>query len=113
MHEAFSGVQQKNRGIIYAAQKGTPVYATAAGVVKKIHRNGPNGLCIDIIHKNSVTTKYSHIESVIVREGIRVKKGQQIGTVGESGWTVGPQLLYEILKNGKPVDPTLLVQEEQ
>jgi len=109
--DSFSGVKRRNSGITFAAPLGTAVVATASGSVYRVYRNGANGLTVELAHAHRVTTRYSHLGRAAVAKGKRIKKGEQIGTVGETGWSVGPQLLYEITKNGKPVDPTLLVQE--
>lgn len=107
----FSGVSLKNRGITFAAPKGTAVIATAAGTIRQIGREGQRGLFVEIDHGNNCITRYSHLETATISRGKTVLKGQTIGKVGESGWSVGPQLLYEITKNGKPVDPSPLIKE--
>lgn len=111
INESFSGVQQRCNGIVFAAPKGTSVYSTAAGIVEENGKHPQKGKYLIIRHENSLVTSYSHLETLLVAKGERVKKSEIIGRVGQSGRCVGPQLLYELTKNGKSVDPTLLIQE--
>lgn len=96
-------------GIDMTARQGTPVYATGDGVVRVATRNAEGyagyGVVAMIDHGFGFQTLYAHMASVSVRPGQRVKRGEQIGTVGSSGMSSGSHLHYEVILNGKKVDP--------
>lgn len=95
-------------GVDFAAARNTPVYATANGKVKlsKIsYEQTGYGNQVEIDHGNGYVTKYAHLESIMVKKGEEVKRGQVIGLVGNSGGSVAPHLHYEVIKEGKKVNP--------
>ena len=96
-------------GIDLTASTGTPIYATGDGVVRVATRNAEGyagyGVVAMIDHGFGFQTLYAHMASVSVRPGQRVKRGEQIGTVGSSGMSSGSHLHYEVILNGKKVDP--------
>lgn len=95
-------------GIDVAMPRGTPVIATAAGTVQQLKRSDLQagyGNYIEVDHGHGVVTRYAHLEDIDVKFGAKVVKGQVIGTVGTSGGSVAPHLHYEILRDGKNVDP--------
>ncbi len=96
-----------HRGVDYAADAGTPIMATADGVVQ--HRGGLGGLgnAVVIRHANGFTTRYGHMSRFAsdVTLGSRVRQGDVIGFVGSTGLATGPHLHYEMLRNGTHVDP--------
>ena len=101
-------VEKQHNGIDLAAEKGTPVMATAAGIVVKVEYKKPGkgyGRKIVIQHNETYATLYAQLSEFKVTEGEKVSKGQVIGLVGSSGVSTGPHLHYEIRKNGEPVDP--------
>jgi murein DD-endopeptidase MepM/ murein hydrolase activator NlpD len=91
------------------APDGTPVYATADGLVRKVklnHTEGKGyGRYIIIDHENGYSTLYSQLSKYNVKEGNEVKQGDIIGYVGSSGISTGPHLHYEVMKDGENVDP--------
>jgi murein DD-endopeptidase MepM/ murein hydrolase activator NlpD len=99
-------------GIDLSAPTGTPIIATAAGVVVKSERDGAYGNVVEIDHGNGILTRYAHAQRLLVRRGQRVERGQEIATVGSTGLSVGPHLHYEIHVNGTPVDPLTYVIPE-
>lgn len=103
--DPFTGLEKKYTGVAFSALVGTEVHSTADGVVKKAYSDTFKGNCIEISHGNGITTVYNHLAGLSVPVGRSVKKGQRIGAVGESGWSVGPMVHYEIRKNGKAIDP--------
>ena len=93
-------------GIDIVAKKNTPVYAAASGVaIKSKFFNGKAGNSVEIKHKYGFRTKYFHLSIFIVKNGEKVRKGQIIGFLGTTGASTGPHLHYELLKNGKHINP--------
>lgn len=96
-------------GIDMTARPGTPVYATGDGVVRVASRNPQGysgyGIVVVVDHGFGFKTLYAHLNSATVRVGRKVKRGEQIGTVGSSGLSSGSHLHYEVILNGKQVDP--------
>lgn len=94
-----------HKGQDISAPSGTPIYATADGivVVAKWVRGYGNGIYID--HGNGITTRYGHLSRIDVAEGQAVKRGQHIGLVGSTGRSTGPHLHYEVRINGQPTSP--------
>jgi murein DD-endopeptidase MepM/ murein hydrolase activator NlpD len=96
---------RKHEGVDITAPRGTPVYATADGVVA--NKKSPSGYGITVIidHGYSYETLYAHLSKSVVRPGQKVKRGQLIGHVGNTGFSLGPHLHYEVWRNGNPVNP--------
>ncbi|NDB02786.1 MAG: M23 family metallopeptidase, partial [Flavobacteriaceae bacterium] len=92
-------------GTDFAAPVGTPILATADGVVTKAERRGGNGIYVKIKHNATYETQYLHMKKYKVRRGQRVKQGEVIGWVGMTGNTSGPHVCYRFWKNGRQVDP--------
>ncbi len=92
-------------GIDIANQAGTPVYATAKGVVSKQDYDTGYGKRLIINHENGYETVYAHLYSYLVRVGEEVSKGQIIGLMGNSGRSTGPHLHYEVRRNEEKLNP--------
>lgn len=103
--DPFTGTVKMHEGIDIAAPVGTPIIATADGIVKKVQRTNDFGIVIEINHNNDLTTMYAHLQNPKVISGQSVKRGDIIGFVGTSGKITGPHLHYEIRIAGVPVDP--------
>ena len=88
----------------FAAAMNEPVYATASGKVIFAGDNGNLGLVAEIDHGGFIT-RYAHLARIAVKKGASVRKSETIGFVGNTGNSSGPHLHYEIMYNGKPVDP--------
>lgn len=101
--------RQLHRGIDLKAKTGTPVLATADGVVIFAGMDGLYGIAVRIQHANGYVTAYTHLSSHQVKVGQDVELGQTIAAVGSTGASTAPHLHYEILKNDKPVDPLALL----
>lgn len=94
-------------GVDIACDYGTPIRATADGIVTTAGWNsGGYGNMVDINHGNGIVTRYGHASSVVVTAGQQVKRGQIIAYVGSTGFSTGPHVHYEVRINGRPVDPT-------
>tara|TARA_B100000029_G_scaffold510831_1_gene603311 strand:- start:365 stop:1753 length:1389 start_codon:yes stop_codon:yes gene_type:complete len=101
------GYDLMHKGVDFAAPKGTPVFAAGNGTIEFAGRNGNYGKYIRIRHNNSYKTAYAHLNGYnkgIVR-GARVKQGEIIGFVGSTGRSTGPHLHYEIIFEGKKINP--------
>ncbi|HET9811538.1 MAG TPA: M23 family metallopeptidase [Sphingomicrobium sp.] len=93
-------------GIDLAAPHGTPVYATADGVVERAGWNsGGYGNLVEIDHGRGIETRYGHMSEILVEAGQHVTRGQQIGRVGSTGRSTGNHLHYEVRIDNSPVNP--------
>ncbi len=101
------GYSRMHKGTDFAAPRGTPIYAAGNGVVEVAGRKGGYGKYIRIRHGASYKTAYAHLSRYAkgIKKGKRVKQGQVIGFVGSTGRSTGPHLHYEVLLNGKQVNP--------
>ena len=101
------GHEIHHSGVDFPAPTGTAVPAAADGVITHIGRNGAYGKYIRIRHNDTYSTAYAHLNDYnpTLRIGVHVKKGQVIAYVGSTGRSTGPHLHYEVLKNGKQVNP--------
>ena len=105
------GVVRPHKGIDLAARLGTPIKATGDGKISKIGKYGGYGNLIEIKHRNRYTTRYAHMVKFHkgLSLGSRVKKGQVIGYVGQTGLADGPHCHYEFHVNNKPKNPATVV----
>lgn len=95
-----------HKGVDYKVGMGTPVYATADGVVSETQfANSGYGIKIVIDHQEEYQTLYAHLSEIITKRGQKVSKGDLIGYSGNSGRSSGPHLHYEVRKNGRNVNP--------
>lgn len=94
-----------HRGTDFVAPVGTPILATADGVVTKSERRGGNGKYVKIRHNATYDTQYLHMSRQAVKVGQFVRQGDVIGYIGMTGNTSGPHVCYRFWKNGKEVDP--------
>ena len=94
-----------HRGTDFAARVGTPILATANGVITKSSYSRGNGNFVTIKHNNTYSTQYLHMRRRKVKVGEFVKQGEVIGWVGMTGYTSGPHVCYRFWKNGRQVDP--------
>lgn len=94
-----------HKGTDFAAPVGTPILATADGLVTKSERRGGNGNYVKIKHNGTYETQYLHMKKRKVKKGDFVRQGDVIGWVGMTGNTGGPHVCYRFWKNGKQVDP--------
>jgi len=107
------GGRRNHKGIDLAAPSGTPVYASADGVVGKAEWFSSYGNYIQIEHGGEMETRYAHLSGYAVTAGEQVRKGQLIGYVGTTGRSTGPHLHYEVRVAGEAVDPTPYMVETQ
>ena len=99
-------VRKLHTGLDYSAPRGTPIYATGDGKVVTVRTNfGGYGKEVEIDHGYGFVTKYAHMESFNVKQGQKVKRGECIGYVGNTGRSTAPHLHYEIIKDGQKINP--------
>ncbi|MEO7712179.1 MAG: peptidoglycan DD-metalloendopeptidase family protein [Gemmatimonadaceae bacterium] len=98
-------IRRPHLGVDVAAPRGTHITAPAAGTVSFVGRKFGFGLVVEMEHTPGVRTRYAHLTASMVQVGDVVAKGTFIATVGSSGITTGPHLHYEVLVNGRQVDP--------
>jgi murein DD-endopeptidase MepM/ murein hydrolase activator NlpD len=98
-------VRKFHEGVDFPARVGTAIQATGDGVVKEAGWHQGYGKCVRISHGYGYETWYAHMSSINVRPGEKVKKGQKIGAVGDTGLSTAPHLHYEVHYKGQPVNP--------
>lgn len=96
-------------GLDIASPENTKIYASYNGVVEKAEYHAINGNYIVIRHSDNLKTTYNHCNKLLVKEGETVKKGEVIALVGATGWATGNHLHFEVLLNGKYVNPLFVL----
>ena len=109
--DPFTGEPGYHQGIDISTDKGQPVYATADGTVETASYTGDYGNLIIIRHKFGLVTRYGHLSYFGVKPGQHVSRGDVIGRVGATGRATGAHLHYEILANGKLINPLQLLTQ--
>lgn len=101
------GYNKMHKGIDFGASSGTPVYAAGNGTVVKASRAGGYGNYVRIRHRDGISTAYAHLKGYGkgIKAGAKVKQRQIIGYVGSTGRSTGPHLHYEVLRDGKQINP--------
>jgi murein DD-endopeptidase MepM/ murein hydrolase activator NlpD len=97
-------------GVDFAASAGTPLYATADGVVTHAGWQSGYGRLVKIKHDFGIETRYAHQSRIRVKVGQRVSRGQHIGDMGASGRVTGVHLHYEVRVGGKAVNPMIYIK---
>jgi len=106
-----SGENQFHTGIDISSTPGTPVRATAEGIVSFAGWNGGSGNLVVLEHGHGYSTFYAHNKKVNVRVGQKVERSDVISYVGSTGYSTGPHVHYEIWENGKRINPNKFLQE--
>ena len=101
----FTGLKEFHQGIDIATRMGTPIIAPANGTVTFVGTKGGLGKCMVIKHGYGMVTRYGHLKEYLVKRGTRVKRGDKIALVGNTGRSTAPHLHYEVHLNGIPVNP--------
>jgi murein DD-endopeptidase MepM/ murein hydrolase activator NlpD len=108
--DPFHGYAAMHAGIDLASPTGTPIYATADGIVDRAEWFGGYGNMVDIDHGKGIATRYGHMSRIIAHAGDRVKRGDLIGYVGSTGRSTGSHLHYEVRIDGHAVNPIPFLQ---
>ena len=106
-HHPVLGYAKMHKGVDFAAPRGTPIYAAGDGTIEKAGPWSSYGNYVRIRHNGTLKTAYAHLKGFAkgITPGARVKQGQVIGYVGTTGRSTGPHLHYEVLENGRQVNP--------
>lgn len=107
-----TGGRRAHKGVDLAGPVGTPIYATADGVVSRADWFSSYGLYISIEHGGAIQTRYGHLSRLNVAANQRVKKGDLIGYMGSTGRSTGPHLHYEVRLAGEAVNPIPYMQAD-
>jgi len=102
----FTGRREFHKGLDIANQIGTPISVTADGIVKSVGSKRYLGNYVIIDHGHGMVTHYGHIDKALVKRGAKVKRGDIIAEMGNSGRSTGPHLHYALYLNGVPVNPS-------
>lgn len=102
---AYYGDGRNHKAIDLAADRGTPIFAVAAGTVTYAGWDSDYGYNIIIQHANGIKTRYAHANALCVSTGATVAQGDMIATVGSTGWSTGNHLHFEVIVNGTRVNP--------
>ena len=103
--DPFRGTAAMHAGVDIPGPTGTPIYATADGVVNHAARQGGYGNMIELNHGKGITTRYGHLSKILISNNARVRRGQMIGLMGSTGRSTGPHLHYEVRIDGRAVNP--------
>jgi murein DD-endopeptidase MepM/ murein hydrolase activator NlpD len=105
----FTGRREFHKGLDIANQIGTPIAVTADGIVKSTGSRRYLGKYVIIDHGHGMVTHYAHIDKALVKRGDKVKRGDIIAEMGNSGRSTGPHLHYAVYLNGVPVNPSTYI----
>jgi murein DD-endopeptidase MepM/ murein hydrolase activator NlpD len=108
--DPFTGLRAFHAGVDFAARQGANVQSVAAGIVSDVGERFGYGLLVEINHGNGYVTRYGHNNAALVTVGERVRKGQAVALVGDSGRSTGPHVHFEVLLNGRTVNPYQYIQ---
>jgi murein DD-endopeptidase MepM/ murein hydrolase activator NlpD len=107
--DPFDGNQATHRGLDFAGVAGTQVLAVADGIVSHTGLDGGYGRMIEITHGNGYVTRYAHNAKILVKPGQTVKRGDAVALMGSTGRSTGPHVHFEVLRDGKPMNPLSFV----
>jgi murein DD-endopeptidase MepM/ murein hydrolase activator NlpD len=111
--DPLTGGADYHSGLDIAGDKGQPVYATAAGVVTQAGYSGGYGNLLVIDHGFGLETRYGHLSSFVAHTGDHVKRGEMIARLGSTGRTTGNHLHYEVMANGRLLNPLQLLTQQK
>jgi murein DD-endopeptidase MepM/ murein hydrolase activator NlpD len=103
--DPFQGRRKNHKGLDIAGPVGTPIYATADGIIGRAQWVSGYGKYVEVEHGNAIQTRYGHLSAMNVMSGQRVKQGDIIGFMGSTGRSTGSHLHYEVRIAGEPVNP--------
>jgi murein DD-endopeptidase MepM/ murein hydrolase activator NlpD len=107
--DPFNGEEAFHKGLDFASETGTDVLAVAQGVVTWAGPREGYGTLVEINHGNGYVTRYAHNSRVLVAPGDTVERGQAIAVVGSTGRSTGPHVHFEVLRDGRQIDPMAFI----
>lgn len=110
--DPITGLRARHEGIDFAAEKGTPVVASAGGVVVAAEYHHAYGNLIEVDHGNGFTSRYAHLSKRVAVEGQLVRRGDLIGRVGSTGRSTGPHLHFEVRYKGVAQNPRRFIRRD-
>lgn len=111
--DPFTGRQERHKGVDFAGRNGSDVISVASGVITWAGRRYGYGNLVEVNHGNGYSTRYGHNQKVLVKIGDAVKKGDKLALMGSTGRSTGPHVHFEVLHNGKAVDPMKYIKTVQ
>ncbi len=108
--DPFRGTAAMHAGVDIPGAHGTPIYATADGVIARAERSGGYGNMVEINHGRGIATRYGHMSKILIAPNTRVTRGQLIGLMGSTGRSTGTHLHYEVRIDGQAVNPIPFLQ---
>ena len=108
--DPFRGVAAMHAGVDIPGPSGTPIYATADGMVARAERAGGYGNLVEVNHGKGIETRYGHLSKILVAPNTKVVRGQLIGLMGSTGRSTGSHLHYEVRIDGHAVNPMPYLQ---
>jgi murein DD-endopeptidase MepM/ murein hydrolase activator NlpD len=108
--DPFTGEEGVHKGVDFAAPEGTDVLAVAAGIVTWAGPREGYGNMVEINHGKGYSTRYAHNDTLLVKVGDEVQRGQAIAKVGSTGRSTGPHVHFEVLRNGVQINPMTFVR---
>lgn len=108
--DPFRGTAAMHAGVDIPGPVGTPIYATADGIIDRAERAGGYGNMVEINHGKGIQTRYGHLSKILVAPYTRVHRGQLIALMGSTGRSTGPHLHYEVRIDGHAVNPIPFLQ---
>jgi murein DD-endopeptidase MepM/ murein hydrolase activator NlpD len=109
--DPFTGANALHEGVDFVANAGTPIYASAGGVVDYAGMDSSYGNMVEIDHGNNIVTRYAHASKVLVKVGQVVRRGQEIAEVGSTGRSTGNHLHFEVRYKGVAQNPVRFLQK--
>ncbi|MEM7083681.1 MAG: peptidoglycan DD-metalloendopeptidase family protein [Pseudomonadota bacterium] len=111
--DPFTGARARHAGVDFAGRAGAEIMSVGAGVVSWSADRYGYGNMVEINHGNGYRTRYAHNQENLVELGQKVEKGQVIALMGSTGRATGPNLHFEVLRNGRPTDPVKFIESQR
>lgn len=108
--DPFTGRRSLHEGVDFAGREGSDVLAVASGIITEASSRFGYGYLVEINHGNGYVTRYGHNRNILVQIGEKVNKGQRIALLGTTGRSTGPHVHFEVLYNGRTVNPEQYIQ---
>jgi murein DD-endopeptidase MepM/ murein hydrolase activator NlpD len=107
--DPFTGHEAHHKGMDFAGEAGSDVVAVATGIVTFVGHRAGFGHLVEINHGNGYVTRYAHNQRGLVQVGETVTRGQPVALMGSTGRSTGPHVHFEVLKNGRQVNPLTFI----